>query len=97
MNKFLLVIPALCDFITSTLHYIALNFVSGSIYQMMRGGTIVTTFVFSITILKIKVQPKMIIGSSLAVIGVVVVGVSNLMFSSTTSSDDGVLYIFNLG
>ena len=54
MNKFLLVIPALCDFITSTLHYIALNFVSGSIYQMMRGGTIVTTFVFSITILKIK-------------------------------------------
>jgi|LakMenEpi03Aug12_release.lakeMendotaPanAssembly.Ray.scaffolds.fasta_scaffold710735_2 drug/metabolite transporter (DMT)-like permease len=97
MNKFLLVIPALCDFITSTLHYIALNFVSGSIYQMMRGGTIVTTFVFSITILKIKVQPKMIIGSSLAVVGVVVVGVSNLMFSSATSSDDGVFYIFNLG
>jgi hypothetical protein len=39
----------------------------------------------------------MIIGSSLAVIGVVVVGVSNLMFSSATSSDDGVFYIFNLG
>jgi drug/metabolite transporter (DMT)-like permease len=97
MNKLLLVIPALCDFITSTLHYIALNFVSGSIYQMMRGGTIVTTFVFSITILKIKVQPKMIIGSSLAVIGVVVVGVSNLMFSSASSTYDVVINIFKLG
>lgn len=76
----------MCDFITSTLHYIALNFVSGSIYQMMRGGTIVTTLLFSITILKVKVQPKMIVGAMLAVVGVIIVGVSNFIFASGSSS-----------
>ncbi len=55
MNKFLLAIPAMCDFVTSTLKYIALNFIPGSVYQMMRGGTIVTTFLFSIIFLKIKI------------------------------------------
>ena len=55
MNKFLLAIPAFCDFVTSTLQYIALNFIPGSVYQMMRGGTIVTTFIFSIVFLKSKV------------------------------------------
>jgi drug/metabolite transporter (DMT)-like permease len=55
MNKFWLAIPALCDFITSTMQYIALNFISGSVYQMMRGGTIITTFIFSIIFLKAKI------------------------------------------
>jgi hypothetical protein len=36
MNKFLLAVPAFSDFITSKLHFIALNFVSGSDYQMMQ-------------------------------------------------------------
>ena len=86
MNKLWLAVPAFCDFVTSTLHYIALNFVAGSVYQMMRGGTIVTTFIFSITFLKIKIQPKMIIGSGLALLGIAVVGFSNLWFSSGSAS-----------
>lgn len=55
MNKFLLAVPAFCDFVTSTLQYIALNFIPGSVYQMMRGGTIITTFIFSIVFLRAKV------------------------------------------
>lgn len=94
MNKFLLAIPAFCDFVTSTLHYIALNYVAGSIYQMMRGGTIITTFIFSITFLKIKVQPNQIIGCVLALLGVFIVGFSNMKFSDSSSSSDAV--IFNL-
>jgi drug/metabolite transporter (DMT)-like permease len=53
---------------------------------MMRGGTIVTTLLFSITILKVKVQPKMIVGAMLAVVGVIIVGVSNFIFASGSSS-----------
>jgi drug/metabolite transporter (DMT)-like permease len=60
---------------------------------MLRGGTIVTTFIFSITILKTKPQAKMVIGSILALVGVAIVGISNFKFSSSTSSDDAV-YIY---
>lgn len=94
MNKFLLAIPAFCDFVTSTLQYIALNFIPGSVYQMMRGGTIITTFIFSIVFLKAKVQKPQIAGSALAFIGVLVVGTSNMIFSSSSSgaSNSVILY-----
>jgi drug/metabolite transporter (DMT)-like permease len=80
MNKFLLAIPALSDFITSTLQYVALNFISGSVYQMLRGGAIVTTFIFSIIFLKIKVKRCQIAGAAMALFGVIVVGISNVAF-----------------
>lgn len=85
MNKFLLAIPAFCDFITSTLQYISLNFIPGSVYQMMRGGTIVTTFLLSIVFLKTKVKKCQIAGSVLALVGVTIVGASNMIFSSSGS------------
>lgn len=98
MNKFLLAIPALCDFITSTLQYIALNFIPGSVYQMMRGGTIVTTFLFSIVFLKSKVQKHQILGSALALFGVLIVGTSNMIFSDSSSGSSGaVIYTYILG
>jgi drug/metabolite transporter (DMT)-like permease len=86
-NKFLLAIPAISDLVTSTLQYVALNFVAGSVYQMMRGGAIVTTFIFSIVFLKMKAQRNQIFGSLFALIGVFIVGASSLIFSS--SSDSG--------
>lgn len=98
MNKFWLAIPAFCDFITSTLQYIALNFISGSVYQMMRGGTIVTTTIFSICFLGAKVQKYQFFGAGLALFGVVVVGVSNFVFSDSTSgSSSGVIIYFIIG
>ena len=95
MNKFLLAVPAFCDFVTSTLQYIALNFISGSVYQMMRGGTIVTTFLFSILFLKSKVKKSQIVGSLFALIGVTIVGASNMIFTSSGSGSTDKVY-FNL-
>ena len=66
----------------TTLHYFALNFVTGSIYQMTRGGTIITTFMFSTLILKTKAKRNQIAGCVLAVIGVVIVGIASFVFSS---------------
>lgn len=97
MNYLLLAIPAVCDLITSTLQYIALNFIPGSVYQMMRGGAIVTTFIFSICFLKVKIERNMVIGSAMALIGVTVVGVSNTVFSdsgSGSSSDAVSIFLF---
>jgi drug/metabolite transporter (DMT)-like permease len=76
----LLAIPAISDFITSTLQLVALNFISGSVYQILRGGSIVTTFIFSIVFLKIKVKRCQIIGAGLSLIGIIIVGISNVAF-----------------
>ena len=54
---------------------------------MMRGGTIVTTFVFSIIFLKIKVMKNQVIGAALALFGVMIVGFSNLVFKDNSGSD----------
>ena len=79
-NRLWLAIPALSDFITSTLQYVALNFISGSVYQMMRGVSIVTTLIFSIIFLKAKVMKNQIMGAGLVLIGVMIVGLSNMVF-----------------
>lgn len=79
-NKLWLAVPAFLDFITATLHYVALNFISGSVYQMMRGGSIVTTLIFSIIFLKSKVTRNQLAGSALVLIGVFIVGLSNMIF-----------------
>ena len=84
-NKLWLAIPALSDFITSTLQYVALNFISGSVYQMMRGGSIVTTLLFSIIFLKVKVMKSQISRAGLALFGVMVVGLSNMVFKDDSS------------
>jgi drug/metabolite transporter (DMT)-like permease len=95
-NKFLLAIPAISDLVTSTLQYVALNFVAGSVYQMMRGGAIVTTFIFSIIFLKMKAQRNQIFGSIFALIGVLIVGASSLIFSSSSDSGgDTVLFLLS--
>ena len=86
-NKFWLAIPAISDFITSTLQYVALNFISGSVYQMMRGGSIVTTLIFSVIFLKSKVMKNQLAGAGLVLIGVMVVGLSNMIFKD--QSGDG--------
>ena len=86
-NKFWLAIPAISDFIASTLQYVALNFISGSVYQMMRGGSIVTTLIFSVIFLKSKVMKNQLAGAGLVLIGVMVVGLSNMIFKD--QSGDG--------
>ena len=83
---FLYAIPAISDLITATLHYVALNFIAGSVYQMMRGGTTVTIFLFSWNFLQMKAKKNQIIGSALAFLGVLIVGTTSLVFTSSKSS-----------
>lgn len=54
---------------------------------MMRGGSIVTTLLFSVIFLKVKVMKNQILGAVLALVGVGVVGFSNMLFSDSSSSD----------
>jgi drug/metabolite transporter (DMT)-like permease len=72
--------------LASNLQLFALNFIAGSVYQMMRGGTIITTFIFSLIILKMKAKLFQIVGSALAFIGIAIVGVSAMVFSNPSDS-----------
>ena len=54
---------------------------------MMRGGTIVTTFFFSLIFLKMKAKKNQIAGSALAFLGVLIVGITSLVYSKNSSSD----------
>lgn len=51
----------------------------------MRGGTIVTTLIFSVIFLKAKVMRNQIMGAGLVLIGVFVVGLSNTVFKDSSS------------
>ena len=65
----------------SNLQLFALNFTAGSIYQMMRGGTIVTTVLFSILLLQLKPKRFQMLGSLLAFVGIGIVGTTAMVFA----------------
>ena len=73
-----LLIPAISDFLTTSLQFLGLMLIDASIYQMLRGGVIIVTAVFSVVFLKRKITRNQIIGIVLAVIGIGAVGVSAL-------------------
>jgi drug/metabolite transporter (DMT)-like permease len=62
---------------------------------MMRGGSIVTTLIFSVIFLKSKVMKNQLAGAGLALIGVMVVGLSNMVFKDQSSDGaSAVTFIF---
>ncbi len=83
MPTYYLCFPALFDFISSTLQYTALNFISPSIYQMLRGGTIISTFCLSVLMLKVKIKKFQLLGTGLALLGILIVGASNVLFTDS--------------
>lgn len=56
MRRINVVFYMLMDIIAVTVQGIALNFIPASSYQMMRGGSIATTFFFSVVYLKMKAK-----------------------------------------
>lgn len=87
-----IIVPAFCDFISSGLQYVALNFIPASIYQMLKGGGIITTFIFSYILLKPVVKRSQISGCLLALIGITIVGVAALIFNNKASTFSSVEY-----
>jgi len=51
INPMLIAIPASCDFMGSSLMFVALTMVPASVYQMMRGIIVVITALFSMEFL----------------------------------------------
>ncbi len=71
----------MCSCCSSNLQLISLNFIAGSVFQIFGGGIIITTFIFSLIILKIKAEKYQVVGSILAFIGIAIVGTASMVFS----------------
>jgi drug/metabolite transporter (DMT)-like permease len=52
---------------------------------MLRGGTIISTFCLSVLLLKVKIQKFQLFGTGLALIGILIVGASNVIFSDSSN------------
>lgn len=80
-----LAIPATFDFTATTISYIALNWLSPSIYQMLRGALVIITATLSKFFLKRILYKHNYIGISSVFVGVVLVGVSGFVIADNSS------------
>lgn len=51
----------------------------GSVYQMLRGGTVLTTYVFTIVILKVRPKKFKIVGCIIVLFGLMIIGAVNFL------------------
>jgi len=84
-NKFVFLLPAMCDMTATSLMYIGLNFTYASSFQMLRGAVIVFTALLSVAFLRRIINTKAWIGIFLVISGLAVVGASDFIFSKDSS------------
>lgn len=70
---YLPLIPGIMDLLASTLAYISLNLIAGSVWQISRGGVIITTAIFSRICLKKSFTKASLVGCALAFLGITLV------------------------
>lgn len=85
LPKMLLVVPACFDLLGSLLLKIGLNFMPGSVFQMMRAGSIVTTALFSYLLVGKTLKHNQVVGCSLALVGVFIIGAANMLLGVDTA------------
>ena len=90
---FVFALPALCDLCASTSMSISLTFLAPSIYQMFRGAIIIFTSIFSVIFLKSKIHRHHVLGISIVVCGLIVVGLKAVLFSKSGPGQNPVLGI----
>ncbi|ORX77746.1 hypothetical protein BCR32DRAFT_295442 [Anaeromyces robustus] len=92
-------IPALLDICGTTLMNVGLIYIVASVYQMLRGAVVIFTGIFSVLILKRKLSKNQWISLFLVMLGVFIVGASNIIAkpeievetNNSTSTDNGTI------
>jgi len=86
-NRLLFAVPAFFDVCGSTCNFFGLSRVAASVYQMMRAFMIVITTTLSALFLKRKFYIHHMIGVSLVIGGVIIVGTVTLHFNAQGTTD----------
>ena len=84
--EWLMIFPAIMDLLSTLLSYTALNMVESSVWQISRGGNIITTALLSVCFLKRAYGKGAILGCFLAFMGITSVQVVAIVFSSSSES-----------
>lgn len=78
--------PAVFDLLATLFSYLALNTVDSSVWQMSKGGVIVTTAILSRIFLKRIFTKRAILGCSLAFVGITSVQIVAVLSTSSQSN-----------
>ena len=84
--EWLMIFPAIMDLLSTLLSYTALNMVESSVWQISRGGNIITTALLSVCFLKRVYGKGAILGCFLAFLGITSVQVVAIVYSSSSES-----------
>jgi drug/metabolite transporter (DMT)-like permease len=87
--EYIVIFPSVMDLLSTLLSYTALNMVDSSVWQISRGGNIVTTALLSICLLKRTFSRGALVGCFLAFLGITSVQIVAVL-SSDSSSDGGI-------
>jgi len=84
--QLIFILPTICDLFGTTLSGIGLLYVDASIWQMLRGSIIVFTGIFSRIFLKRKLNASHWLGMFIAMVGLLLVGLSTILRKNHTVS-----------
>ncbi|XP_076627281.1 transport and golgi organization 9 [Colletes latitarsis] len=86
-NPFILLIPALCDMCATSIMYVGLSMTYVSSFQMLRGAVIIFTAILSMSFLNRKLGSREWIGIGMVLIGLVLVGLSDIIVMENSNSN----------
>lgn len=99
VSPFILAIPAMCDLVGSSLTFLALLMMPGSVYQMIRGAVVFVIALFSYLFLKRRYYRHHYTSLFIVFVGLFLVGLSSVLNSDSkkeSESDDTLMGIIVL-
>ena len=90
-SRYWFLIPALCDFLGTSLMYIGLNLTSASSFQMLRGSIIIFTALMSVAFFGCKLQVYHWAGMLIVVIGLTVIEIGDLIGDNSSGDPHSAL------
>jgi len=96
VNPIHYVLCASLDVLFSFCYYTALNFIPSSVYQMLRGGTLIFTYIFGICVLKTKLMRQKLMGCGVIIVGLAIVGISSYVLTPQTGDQNMVIAGYGL-
>ncbi|RCN39319.1 transmembrane protein C2orf18 family protein [Ancylostoma caninum] len=95
-NPLVFLPPACCDILATSIMYIGLNLTTASSFQMLRGAVIVFTGLLSVGMLGARIQGFKWIGMIFVILGLVVVGVTDIIYDDDPLDDKNAIITGNL-
>uniref|UniRef100_A0A914HDM4 Sugar phosphate transporter domain-containing protein n=1 Tax=Globodera rostochiensis TaxID=31243 RepID=A0A914HDM4_GLORO len=86
-NPFVFLPPACCDVLGTSTMYVGLNLTTASSFQMLRGAVIIFTGLLSVSFLRAQLRGFKWLGMGLVMLGLVIVGASDIMFDDNPKDD----------